>query len=282
MDIDPLWEYMQKRQGILKLKEANFPKPWTSDPLLKQYSFTNCYREDDKTTKWMKAHVRNPYSFRDEVVLATLLFRWFNRIRTGEAIFLHVDLHAQTAFERMLESGNVWILKHAIRAYCGLGPYVGGAYMIKTVNGMNKIDGVLTSIENSYTGIGRILETPRSTHCREVYTILRTIPYLGPFMAAQLVADLKHTHILSAALDWYTFAAPGPGSRRGLNIVYGLDPEKYMSETEWCDKLLDIQQLITPRLLDAGWELMCAQDLQNNLCELSKYSRGYCKALYKG
>lgn len=279
MNIDGLWQYMQKRQSILKLKEAKFPKPWTNDPLLMQYSFTNCYREDDKTTKWMKIYVRDPYDFKDEVVLASLLFRWFNRIRTGEAIFCQLGLHGQTAFERMMDTGDVWVLRPAILTYCGSGPYVGGAYMIKTVNGLNKIDGVLTSIENSYDGIGRVL---KQTSCHGAYEALRTIPYLGPFMAAQLVADLKYTHILSAASDWYIFAAPGPGSRRGLNMVYGLDPEKSMTEDEWVEKLLDIQQLITPRLLDAGWELMCAQNLQNNLCEFSKYVRGFCKALYKG
>ena len=44
---------------------------------------------------------------------------------------------------------------------------------------------------------------------------------LGPFLAAQIVADLKHVAPLDAATDWWTLARPGPGSERGLNRVRG-------------------------------------------------------------
>jgi hypothetical protein len=42
---------------------------------------------------------------------------------------------------------------------------------------------------------------------------------LGSFIAAQVIADLKYIEPFKFAIDWWTFAASGPGSRRGLNRV---------------------------------------------------------------
>ncbi len=44
---------------------------------------------------------------------------------------------------------------------------------------------------------------------------------LANFMSAQIIADLKYVEPLRSANDWVTFAAPGPGSMRGLNRVLG-------------------------------------------------------------
>jgi hypothetical protein len=48
---------------------------------------------------------------------------------------------------------------------------------------------------------------------------LQGIERLGDFLAAQVVADLKHVAPLCDAADWHSFAEPGPGSVRGLNRV---------------------------------------------------------------
>jgi alpha-glutamyl/putrescinyl thymine pyrophosphorylase clade 1 len=55
----------------------------------------------------------------------------------------------------------------------------------------------------------------------------------GGFMPAQIIADLKYVAPLSAASDWMTFAASGPGSRRGLNRVLGRPVDAPWSESGW-------------------------------------------------
>jgi hypothetical protein len=47
---------------------------------------------------------------------------------------------------------------------------------------------------------------------------------MGSFQSGQVLANLKYGQLKSAA-DWWTFAASGPGSRRGLNRVLGV-PQK--------------------------------------------------------
>src|SRR6266576_2436351 len=81
--------YLAKQQGMPKGKQSK-------DPILNKYSFTNIFRELDKTTVWFKDHVREPLRDKPEVLLATVLFRLLNRIEVGEAIFLHASLLAES------------------------------------------------------------------------------------------------------------------------------------------------------------------------------------------
>jgi hypothetical protein len=53
---------------------------------------------------------------------------------------------------------------------------------------------------------------------------LSELEHFGSFMAAQVVADLKYTPMLRRASDWHNWAASGPGSIRGLNLVRGRFP----------------------------------------------------------
>jgi hypothetical protein len=106
---------------------------------------------------------------------------------------------------------------------------------------------------------------------------------LGSFLAAQVIADLKNTlnHPLNAAVDWYDWAAPGPGSLRGIEWALGrrVTPSNFLAEAT------QLRELIYPKLRDI-YELHM-QDFQNCLCEFDKYMRvstgsGVSKRRYHG
>src|SRR6185436_10966299 len=63
-------------------------KDWTDDPQFRQWRFCQVHREHDKTTEWFRVNVREPADAvsKGRVVGATVAFRWFNRIETGERI----------------------------------------------------------------------------------------------------------------------------------------------------------------------------------------------------
>jgi hypothetical protein len=54
--------YARERHQIYLNREQGQPKPWTEEPVLQQYRFTNVFRELDKTTLWFKDKVREPPS----------------------------------------------------------------------------------------------------------------------------------------------------------------------------------------------------------------------------
>ena len=53
-----LYHYINERYKIHLLKDIYVqPKPWTDDPILKSFRFTNIRREHDTETKWVIEHI---------------------------------------------------------------------------------------------------------------------------------------------------------------------------------------------------------------------------------
>jgi hypothetical protein len=176
------------------------------------------------------------------VLLATVLFRWFNRIVSGEAIFQQARSNfveqaqpGETAWDELLRTGSTEGLRDSLVCWCGEGPYVTGSYIIKTPNGMSKLDGVLDCVEkfmlqkhlhvdqcSTQSEVAQYLLDHRGeVRLHDVWAWLREFPYLGDFMAYEVVTDLRHTDLLDHAPDIMTWANPGPGAMRGLNRIVG-------------------------------------------------------------
>jgi hypothetical protein len=96
---------------------------------------------------------------------------------------------------------------------------------------------------------------------------------MGSFMAAQVVADAKYAGVMRLAPDWDTFAASGPGSRRGLNRVLESPVNDVWEEQEWRSCLKRLRNNLMPLLYEYSLPDLHAQDLQNCLCEFDKYER---------
>jgi hypothetical protein len=96
---------------------------------------------------------------------------------------------------------------------------------------------------------------------------------LGSFMRGQIVADLKYVKFMIDAPDWWIWATPGPGSQRGLNIVYERPMHQSWKKGEWLLALQQLNELVTPLLKSYGMGPLHNQDLQNCLCEWSKYTK---------
>lgn len=296
--------FARERHAIYLRRAAGQPRAsWTTDLVLQRYRFTNVFRELDATTVWFRRNVRDPMRDSPNVLLATVLFRWFNRVSTGEAIFLQPALGlgdelpgetAWQAFNRLLETGP---LRAAIRQYCGDGPWVTGSYIIKTPDGMDKLDGVLQCVE---WFVRQSAESPPDWSSLEAaHRWLRQFPYLGDFMAYEIVTDLRHTALLDSAPDIMTWANPGPGAVRGLNRIHGR-PLKYALRREkavremrdllalsrdryhWPQEIMpDVMhgshryedQIGLSDLVRGEWPYWEMRDVEHTLCEHDKWLR---------
>jgi hypothetical protein len=158
----------------------------------------------------------------------------------------------------------------------------GNAYVVSTCGRkMDKVDYLTQIVMPSIGLLDNLLPLGHEENtCAETATLLQEVEGISTFMAGQVVADLKNTpgYLLQDAPDWWTFALPGPGSRRGMDWLY----DDKINMADWPDCL----EATRIRLRADGMNL-CAQDTQNCLCEFDKYMRvsrgtGRSKRSYQG
>lgn len=257
-----LRRYMKEREHVRILKDAGEPKPWTKDPMLLNYRFCNVRREDDAVTRWIKTNWRDPYAEHHNLYIAMILARLLNWPDTLEDI----GFPEKWDYKR-------YLTKLQNRKMRGERLHT-GAYMV-TAGGrpIPKEEAICDMVHGFYRAKYR---PEYGDSLRSVWIKMQAqgVGGMGSFIAAQVVADLKHTPLLALAQDWRVFCAPGPGSQNGLNWL--LD-----RTGEW--KQEEFQEAVN--YLRGKGKLpydLCAQDVQNNLCELSKYTRGFSRTKYPG
>jgi hypothetical protein len=265
--------FIKERESI-RMRREMAPWPWTEDPILQHYRFTNIHREDDAVSKHYQRTIRGLYGENSLVFPATVLYRWFNRPSTCDDFFNAPDLNNMTTFNEYITTNDFSVLLKCLNNIPP--PHVTGAYIITGKPGYPKGEGVLyyfhqwnqrpwSLMWDLWLKDPPLLET--------INEWLMTSEGLGSFMRGQIVADLKYLPFLMKVPDWWTWAAPGPGSMRGLNIVLERDMHAHWKPDDWLLELTALNGDISPMLDDIGIGKMHNQDLQNCLCEFSKYTK---------
>lgn len=275
MRTQELFAFIKERRAIYERKAAGKPKPWTNDPILQRYKFCNVYRELDTETKWLSDNWRTPHAEDEYFWFAALVFRFVNWHETAEELGYPVPWNP-ARFVKVLER----------RKNAGLKVY-SGAYMIST-HGVKEPKH--TYLAKSLTKIWKQREKIRYKEgetLAQFHSRLQGCFDVGSFLAGQVIADAKYVGEMSTAKDWWRFAASGPGSRRGLNIVCNMPMASPWKEEKWCGKLAELHTKIIMQVRKARMPPLHAQDLQNCLCEYSKYSKvklglGRPKSRYNG
>jgi hypothetical protein len=259
--IEMLLYWIGEREKIRLLREQGAPPPWTDDPILREWRFCNVRRESDYVTQWVAEHWRNPHREHPDLWMAMTIARFLNWVPTLREVNFPLPYEPDalsTALRNRRSAGKqVW----------------GAAYIVSTAGrSMDKID-YLTGVLTPLWSQRERLRPRASDTLRSFYSRLERCNGLGSFMAGQVVADMKYVPLFGAARDWYTFAASGPGSRRGLNRLLGRPVHTARREDNWCAILHSLSVEIREKLADIGIHNLHAQDLQNCLCELDKYAR---------
>jgi hypothetical protein len=280
-----LARFICEREAVRINKETDKPKPWTSDPILQTYRFCNVRRENDAVTRWLRRHYYPTFAQEDYVGFAAVVARLFNLPASLNDIKGFVLPFKPAAMRRVLED----------RKRAGEKNF-NAAYIVST-NGvpMDKVQYLIERVLGPLWANRKALLPMQSLE--EWHKRLMAFDGLGSFLAAQVIADMKYMPPLykgrkptSYATDWWTFAASGPGSRRGLNRVYNYPVAQSWNEKEWRQHLLLLQEALN-KLLDKSdlfrGHPLHAQDVQNCLCEFDKYERirlgeGRPKQLYPG
>jgi hypothetical protein len=241
-------------------RKAGVPKPLTDDPILRNWRFCNMYRELDTVTIWLRVNWREPHVDDPDLWFAFVVARLVNKISTLEALGYPVPWNRERFLEVMASTKK---------------PY-GAAYVISPPPGgkggegnkpFDQADLVLDPLWEA-----RERKRPRQGGLIEdFYKDLFEQPGMGTFLCGQVIADVKYVEPLRSAADWTTFAAPGPGSRIGLNYLLGRGRGTNWREADWRRELGKLQRQLESRWAEVGMEPPHGQDLNNQLCEWSKH-----------
>ena len=269
-ELDRYIYWIEERERIrFKKEDLKQDPPWTEDPILKEFKFCQVFREDDRTTRWFAAHIRQPLSAEPEVIMATVIFRFFNLIETGRTLLennLHLEWNREKAIEEVIKQPK----------------WVTGAYIVKTPNRMNKVTGVAECISHIWVERENLIASlEKMTTLQEAWQFLLQYPYIGPFVAYELVTDLRHTYVLNEATDICTWGNPGPGAMRGLNRLTGRPLGFCKRSYDWDLEMRLLYEICKERLILPGispndkhyrmpFEM---REVEGGLCEYDKYTR---------
>lgn len=262
-----IWE----REVIRIVREGGGERPYTTDPVLDKYKFTNIRRRDDRVTKWIIEHIIKPNENRQDLWFILLITRLINWPPTLQRLIDDGILFREAGdFNPQEFSESVERLK-------GEGKKVySGAYMVyptKMDPGGVKSLAVAKHIIAPVLNIGDEID----------YALFRTLPLISEFvselsssfgistfMAGQVAADLTYCTQLGSALDLNTYAPIGPGSSRGLNYLLNRSPSAGWTQDNFNSELIKVREAVIDEL---EIDDLTLHDVQNCMCEFSKYCR---------
>jgi 5-hmdU DNA kinase, helical domain len=267
------WRFAAERQEIFFRRLARKTEALTTDPILKQFKFTNAYRASDRVSQYL---IRNVVYRPDlpndatNLFFRIILFKLFNKIETWKYLEEETGGIAWETFSferyssllsRRMSAG------HRIYSAAYIMPS-GGSFFGYKVKHQNNLRMMEMLIRERFPS--------RLSDCKtmaEVFRLLRSVPSIGSFLAYQYATDLNYSPLTSFGED--EFVVAGPGALDGIHKCFeGAHPDlaedviHYMwehQEKHFSDLGIKFQNLWGRRL-----QLI---DCQNVFCEISKYAR---------
>ena len=265
------WHFAAERQSVFFRRVCGANPPWTSDPILLRFRFTNPYRATDRVSQFLIRKVQAEGPQHDEALFfRTILFKIFNRIDTWQLLesvlgSITPERYDYTSYDRVLSEA----MARGQSIYSA-------AYIMPsgTIGCSRKHQAHLKLLELMIKD-----NLPaRLSDCRsmqEAFELLRAYPMIGDFLAYQYVTDLNYSNLLD--FSEMEFVKPGPGARSGIQKCFAdrgpyseADLIRWVAENqeeEFAKRGIDFQSLW-------GRPLQLI-DCQNLFCEVDKYARVY-------
>jgi hypothetical protein len=275
-NIKRFFDFANERHAIYLRRQRGEDWPWTSNPILRDYFFTNVYRTLDKGTQWLTTNIIEPHANERELLLFNILvYRCHNRISTAERLGWISNYDAEEAL--LYETWMQTLADMGVHIFTG-------AYM---VTGSVRENGVCPkskvhqmfgiTFPYVWNHIEDLMPWPGSTLEEAFKRLALHAPGIGNFVAYEIITDLRHTHFLDKAPDILTWANPGPGCRRGLGRLIGkkvMHHSQYvLRNTQECIDLMKFLLAVSPKYLAPYMPEFEMRDCEHTLCEWDKYMR---------
>lgn len=283
------FNYVNAREQVRRQKAAGQPWPWTDDPILQNYKFTNVCREHDATSQELITRFYGPHENDDprSILLNAALSRYFGRWEFMAAI----------GWQDYETYDKEYVLENARYRRDKKQPVFTGAYVI-TNGGIAAPKEVVVLdhyIDDLYSAIPSLVEVAQVTMSwEEVAKQMRYINGFGGsgFMTKEVLTDTTYTNfwkhggvmlispgrpaIRSLPKDWWSWSPVGPGAARGVARVVGHD-NIYSVEAQSIRRNKSLAQWVMLELSRNSREAvginLAPHDIQFALCEFDKYER---------
>lgn len=270
------WAWMQKRHCIWLKRQAGEKKPWTDDPILLDYKFTNVFRELDTGTIWLHRMIdawSNSFGYEKSELsddtgkpLVAWTCVWYRCFNWWE--------HA-AHFAEQKGIPDMPMLRSYIKEKAESGKRVfTNAHMQLGIAGEDKYKTYLRTCYQVWVRRNELAMICKHGSMEMAFNWLLEFEGIGPFIAYEIVCDLRFTPLLDNASDRYSWANVGGGARRGLQRL-GMDPTLQSMVRLWGIAPIRLPSELKqhhPRLASAipPFEL---REIEHSLCEFDKYER---------
>jgi hypothetical protein len=267
------WRFAAERQEIFFNRFYGKPRPWTEDPILDRYKFTNAYRASDRVSQYLIRRViyRGSQAPR-ELFFRIILFKLFNLIETWERLEAAFGELSVKEFDPIKYDA---VLTAAMEAGATI---YSGAYIMPSGDARWRQDRKhrmhLRLLE--YMLSLRLAERVASArNMKEVFELLKSVPSIGDFLAYQFATDLNYSPLTN--FDENEFVVPGPGAKSGIQKCFstlgGLTEADLIRFVG--DRQEDEMRSRSLHFRDLWGRPLQLIDCQNLFCEVDKYSRVY-------
>lgn len=276
--LDTAIYYFNERERIRQKKVNNEPKPWTDDPVLREFSFTNILRRHDKTSRYLIENYYYPNfhcSF-EEALFNAMAFRYFGSIAYARHLGwtfsdeLKDEYHLRRKLFDAVEDTRTNKEKPFTSAY------------VVTNAGLSKpkeevvIDHFILPFLSYFPTLRKIWEQDlKPARWRPLAEfMIRNVSGCGAFMAKEILQDVSYTHILDNYKDRNTWTPMGPGAIRGMNRILG-EPLT-SSKGKSLEPVKELRQILLDNAEPHMEEIIPEFDLhavQFLLCEVDKLMR---------
>lgn len=262
------WTLAAERQRVYHARLAGEPAPWTQNPIVAHYRFTNAYRAADRVSQELIRLIYDGPQAAPDVLLRTLLFRFFNKPETWTALAAQ---RGEISAEDFDVEGYAHILdglmaqRTRIYSAAYIVPPPPFGYVRKHRNHLALIEHMMQS------GLAGKLARARSL--QDVFHLIASYPSLGPFLAYQLTIDLNYSTLID--FDEDDFVVAGPGAVSGLMKCF--PDARGVAAPDLIRWMVDTQEEQTEHygvpFRDLFGRRLKLIDCQNLFCETDKYAR---------
>lgn len=283
---DAYWKFAAERQAVFMKRMRGEPQPWTTDPIIQNYKFTNAYRASDRVSQYLIRNViydgnentRSPES----TFFRIMLFKFFNRNETWDYLSKRLTLEWEMGGTHLL--GEIdYLLTQAMENKTQI---MSGAYIMPSAgakNGVRKHTAWLGILEKMMLGGLHTQIFKFANTMKDAFNLMRAYPYIGDFLAYQYVTDLNYSPWANWSENEFTVA--GPGSIRGINKCFDAAYVKH-NGPEYVIRWMEANQDRCFAQLGLKFEKLGGAegrplqgrplqliDCQNIFCETDKYAR---------